>query len=578
MIAQKVRYHAALQLVLVAGFAGAAHAQNALGNGRALEAPLQTPIAPGIVDARRTFANELAFREAVVSGTAPAGLSFQGDRLPSAFEFRGDLGEDSLFAYRRDSLYSGLAGKGIRGTDALQYQFALTTGARVPQSLAGQISYARAGAAERSPDPYTPYQRDLSSFDGGLQRDTTNTQQDPMLAPLEVGASLIQPVRSLSTYAANRGLQPTLVGLMQNRVTHQSAGQTASPLLGVQVVPVDDLRSPDLGVPGQQATPPAGTVPTTVVPSTTETNPSGFEGVGVPTDPSAQAKPAYEQLIDRFRALSPSAQPEAQPGVQPGARNIPDWAKDLISVQKALRGITAPEQPSQTQTPGQDEPNPYEGVLDNTPPELAKTGLEGVLRPATPTFDLDVLRRVREAGGLTDTLIPTNLPQIDRYSAYMKSGQDLLSAERYFDAEEHFISAMSSRPGDVNALVGRAHAQIGAGLFLSAGLNVRQLLVRHPEISGMRYGAALLPSASRMEQASTNFRANLDSPSSGADSGLLLAYLGFQRQRPADVRDGLAALERWGDQADKRLGEMLRVVWLAEGADDADHSPADDGN
>lgn len=49
----------------------------------------------------------------------------------------------------------------------------------------------------------------------------------------------------MSSFTANRGLQPTLVGIMQNRQTQQTSGQTASPLLGVQIVPVDTLRNPD---------------------------------------------------------------------------------------------------------------------------------------------------------------------------------------------------------------------------------------------------------------------------------------------------------------------------------------------
>jgi hypothetical protein len=60
----------------------------------------------------------------------------------------------------------------------------------------------------------------------------------------------------------------------------------------------------------------------------------------------------------------------------------------------------------------------------------------------------------------------------------------------------------------------------------------------------------------------------MDSPSSGADSGLLLAYIGFQRDNPQDMRQGLDALESQGDGADQRLAEMLRGVWLAENAAD----------
>jgi hypothetical protein len=542
MISLHVRYHAVLGLVLLAGIAPVASGQHAVGNGRALESTLQTTLPPTL-QPRRSFSSELAFRESIVSGTAPAGLSFRGNALPSRYEFRGELGDDALFAYRRDSLYSGLAGRGIRGTDALQYQFALTVGSKVPGSLAGQISYARAGAAERSTDINNPLSRDLSGLNGGMHR-----ANDPasMIAAIEAGSSLIQPVRSLSTYTANRGLQPTLVGVMQNRVTQLTSGQTASPLLGVQIVPVQTLRDP-------------GALPSLLTTSVPDAeSPTG--------EPAERGKTAYEQLIDRYRELMDAEEPDIAPG------DTPTWASDLMGLQRVLRGlpsttadITAPS------TDPEPEPDSPIGRVDEN------RGPDQQTEPPTPTFDLEVLRRVREAGGMTNTLIPTDLLRIDRYTAYMQSAQDMIAKERYFDAEEVFISAMTSRPNDANAAVGRAHSQIGAGLFLSAGLNIRQLLIRHPEVSGMRYGPALLPSERRLEQVTLTLKSGLESPAAGADSGLLLAYLGFQRGIEGDMRAGLDALETKGDDADQRLVQMLRAVWLDAGDEGAEDSPADGG-
>ena len=116
-------------LLLFAG--SAANAQNALGDGNALDA---NPGQYGSSNyARPSLVDELRFRNSIATGNAPGGLSFRGDLgYRSAGEFTGELGSDSLFAFRRDSLYSGLAGMGIRGTDALQYQFALTTGSAPP--------------------------------------------------------------------------------------------------------------------------------------------------------------------------------------------------------------------------------------------------------------------------------------------------------------------------------------------------------------------------------------------------------------------------------------------------------------
>ena len=178
---------------------------------------------------------------------------------------------------------------------------------------------------------------------------------------------------------------------------------------------------------------------------------------------------------------------------------------------------------------------------------------------------------------MANTLIAADIPNLDMYTAHMQSGEQLLSQKRYFDAEERFISAMSSRPGDVNAQIGRTHAQIGAGLYLSAALNVRQLLITNPEISGMRFAPKLLPEQARLDEIIPALRDGLTSLTSGSDSGLLLAYLGHQLDRPQDIREGLAALREHGDEAEQRLADLLQGVWLDASAPTGDDSPADDG-
>ena len=69
---------------------------------------------------------------------------------------------------------------------------------------------------------------------------------------------------------------------------------------------------------------------------------------------------------------------------------------------------------------------------------------------------------------------------------------------RFFDAEERFTAALSVRQGDPMAAVGRIHSQLGAGMFLSAAINLRGLLVAHPELAGVKYVPALLPGKEAM--------------------------------------------------------------------------------
>ncbi|MDQ7013645.1 MAG: hypothetical protein Q9O74_07070 [Planctomycetota bacterium] len=573
-----VRYLTSLALVLLAGQATVASAQNAVGNGRALEKSLQT-IQPGIPLARpRSFSRELAFREAIVTGTAPGGFSFRGSTLPSQFEFRGELGEDALFAYRRDSLFSGLSGQGIRGTEALQYQFALSVGGQVPTSLAGPIAFGRTGSTERGVNPDRPFDRDLTNPSQGLHRANPDDYND-LISAVDLSSPLVQPLRSISTFTANRGLQPTLVGIMQNRETQQSAGQTASPLLGVQVVPVGKLRNPDpMPTNPARANPaianpaianPASANPTSANPGlvpSTQTRPA----TSPPAGTGPRIRTAYDSMMDRFRSVSGVVDINAAPP----AGSTPDWARDLIDLRRILRGLPSSTAEALGLTPEVIEPSDITDAAGRPDNPLLDSTTD---RNAQPTFDAEVLRRVREAGGFSDTLIATDIPIIDMYTAHMRGGEQLLIKNRYFDAEERFISAMSSRPGDVNAQIGRIHAQIGAGLYLSAALNVRQLLIGSPETSGMKFSASLLPEQKRLDEVIPVLRAGLTSLSSGSDSGLLLAYLGHQLDRPGDIRDGLAALREHGDEAEQRLADLLQGVWLDAAAPTGDDSPADDG-
>ena len=126
-------------------FSSAAVGQNALGDGRALDGNLSVDGPLNV--SRPSFEAELRFRNAIATGNAPNGLSFRGDTAFTApSEFRGVLGSNDLFSFRRDTLTSGLAGMGIRGTDALQFQMSLTAGSQAPANLVGGFVQLRSGS------------------------------------------------------------------------------------------------------------------------------------------------------------------------------------------------------------------------------------------------------------------------------------------------------------------------------------------------------------------------------------------------------------------------------------------------
>jgi hypothetical protein len=134
------------------GITSGAVAQNALDHNQQVGSG-------GLNPSRPDFAQEVRLRNAIVTGNVPGGMSFRGNvgyRAPG--ELETNLGSNELFAFRRDSYYSGLGGLGIRGTEALQYQFAATTGNAPPPGyspILGRSGTGSTAAAVRDPEHLT---------------------------------------------------------------------------------------------------------------------------------------------------------------------------------------------------------------------------------------------------------------------------------------------------------------------------------------------------------------------------------------------------------------------------------------
>lgn len=577
-------------LVCAAGVAmssGLAAAQNALGDGRVLDANLGQ--GGRFNQAAPSFARELQFRNAIVTGNAPGGLSFRGDlgyRAPG--EFTGQLGSDSLFAFRRDSLYSGLADMGIRGTDALQYQFSLTTGAAPPQNLMGSLTYSRdqmgggvggMGASQTlANDPSYVDPRGL-----GLYR--------PSMQETDLSDALTGSMRSSSAFTTTTMLSPVLLFTFEEGIERRPFGLTASTLTGVSAVPMFDPTRPP--VPGQGTGISAGGTGQTA-------------GVGQARDPrQPMARTAYEEVVDRLRQRAEAQAARSNTLVDPEMKAITDRLEALragLMGQDVNQPATGQAAPGQT-TPGQTAPGqPGAGQTPDAPAGTPRLPDQPAVQPALPgdpqapgatgtpfggpagvqiaaendpdrfRIDPKTLEMMRALEAPLPSFIDPNADTRDLYNEHMRAGERLILAERYFDAEERFARALSVRGGDPTAQVGRAHAQIGAGLLISASLNLRTLFILHPEMIAARYVGRLLPSPDRIDILIENLRERSgvkpvpgraeEEGGTRVAAGFLLSYLGFQVGREEVIREGLEVLRTIGSPEDVRLGAVLRQIWL----------------
>ena len=471
--------------------------QDNLGDGRALERDL-TNYPAGRPPARRNIADDIRFRNALVTGNVPGGSSFRGDvGYTSPFEFRGDLATDDLFAFRRDSLFSGLGGIGIRGTEAVQYQFAMTTGSTPPRALAGDLRVSRDGPAAGS---WTP---------SGPQPDTIARAPDP-------GDSMLGDMRSTSTYLANAWLQPELI-MSQKLPTGDTIGIEASALRGVQIIRFEDKPKSPLATPSLNAA----------------------DNADATTSPDLTAPSLATPFHDVFERLNVAAE-DAAPPEEPGAAGstLNALEQRIRELQNQLQGRPA-ETPAQPEAGEEDQP-------------------ERSIR-----LDRETMRVIRESGGDVETLI-AGAPAGDLYAQHMARGQELLAEERFFDAEARFVAALGLHPSDPAAAVGRMHAQLGAGMLESASINLRQLLIEHPQLAGVKYGASLLPPLHRLEELKSLIRERAGKLSRlEAQAGLLLAYIGFQTDDEQALSDGLdlvVKIDRETIAADGRPDPVAALV------------------
>lgn len=529
----------ALALLLAsAGLAAPALAQNALGDGRGQENkavrkyPQNDQPKGG-----RDFAAEVQFRNAIVTGNAPGGLSFRGNAGYTApNSFRSVTGADDLYSFRRDSYYSGLSGQGIRGTEALQYQFAMTTGSSVPRGIVGSLGVARPG------DKTTTIARDTTQRDESSGTDW---------------------LRSPSSYASSRALKPTSLG---ERPKDDSSYYRlmSSSLLGLKVQKVDIPRRPSLA-----PTPEVKPAPETPAKPGDAANPSGVpKPAGTDAKKPEEYRTSYDQIVERLSAWRRPGAPAAEKpaGEKPGAEKPGDsgakedrtplaWERRVDALRRHLLGL------------------PVREVDDRDKAPLSRDD-------EVSQLNADTLRMLRESGGEIRTFaeVPDKRAALPLYARAMALGQEQLAAQHYFDAEDKFSRALAVRPRDPAAQAGRIHAQLGAGMYLSAAVNLREMVVASPETAGAKYGPSLLPDPARLQEILAVLRSRL-ADRENADPlarslgerqiGFMLAYLGFQMGDDQAIKDGLAAVARNAGDSDEdkmtgRIERYLRGVWLGE--------------
>ncbi|MFK7790966.1 MAG: hypothetical protein AB8C95_15920 [Phycisphaeraceae bacterium] len=534
-------------------------------------------------------------RNLLVTGNVGGGRAFQGSLGYNADgAFQGSLGSDSLFNFRRDSVFSST------GAGGFNYRAGQIGDRVIVSRPSDNLSGFRAGSGN------------------GL---ATRTSYDPgsgVVTFRQNGGGLVaisgfQDINSLRSAGSSIGLVNTPSGLVS---------VNASPLTGIRYNPLD------ASAPSQRDLQPDRPDPAGFDPEDnnqtrpdTATNTSDplslrqnlrFEGTN--RGDLTQEQLAELNLREDPLAIALGTQVQSQMALQLAGRddnNLPNsqamTLRDRVfgkpAAQDATAAPKAPENPYDkliadilANAKGA-EPDTEEGAepKEDTRPEWRKILEEpeaAVLKAKMDAREVALrlsLDMVDEDGNIDyETELPTinpdselgkllndlsyDLPRVrtlagadtNRVNKLLSRGEQELAAERYIIAENIYRQVLREKKDDPLAMAGLVHSQMGAGMIRSAAFNIRGLFANNPELIALRYDDKLLPQTERLKWLQNRLQKMIGEDIHGADPGLVLAYLGYQLEAKPLIEFGLAVAE--SEAPRDPLMPLLRKIWV-EGKD-----------
>lgn len=241
---------------------------------------------------------------------------------------------------------------------------------------------------------------------------------------------------------------------------------------------------------------------------------------------------------------------------------------EMIDPTQAIEGdTTSPETGSGTSVrlPGGTAPLPGLPTLPGRPPEDPNDVDPTLEVPPERLLSIEEMAEVLRHGRLVERLTEGERTRVQEL---IEEGQRLISEGEYFRSERRFESALRIQADHPMASAGIASAQLGAGLYLSAGLTLRNLFTDYPEMIDTRYAADLLPPRDRLEQVAATARARIALDRDLGGYGLVLGFIGHQIDDDSMVAEGVASMRL--DRTTEKLAELVEAIWLGESDEDVE--------
>ncbi len=546
-----VNHTIGLGAVLVAlALPATASAQDALGSGDVLDANLSTAGTRNSSTADESLAYRV--RNLLVTGNVAGGRGFRGSvGYTAAEDFRGALGSDDLFEFRSQAAFSA--------PSYVLYRNQLTD-LQIGQDL-GTLEFRRSTTGETLRDVMAGSTRFDQEFHGAQLR-LDRLISDVTLSENIERASESRPIGIGKDKQGNTIVPMSTSVLGIDTVTLAEAQRTAGMTVFDRARLMEDLMNDAVAPESIQSV---------------QTNQSPFTkmlavdtritGTAVDTKVETGAL-THDDLLKKVAERYTD-------GVGLDEETAEAMDEKYSDIQEYLRGFRDPDE-AESAT---EETMRSETGLEVTLPqagdeETTDESDDAGIAPATPQTP-DVLPTLESFGIALrhgQTVKSYASGDDDRFNELVTSAQQSLTTGEYFWAERRFARALRFRPLHPLASAGKAHAQLGAGLYTPAALSLRQVLRRYPEMIDVRYDRDILPTRVRLQQNINLIRERLEQGMEPAMMGFLLAYIGHQFDDRAMVEEGLDAMQR--ASPDDRLLPLLRTIWTeVDETDDGSQTP-----
>lgn len=474
-------------------------------------------------------------RNLVVTNSVPGGRGFRGSVGYTAdTDFRASTGSDALYRYRADSAMSNPAF--ISSTLAKdRFQVAQGLGvyefrrASTPLSLTDQLN------AGRLPD--SRVRLDRANAQMAFGRMNWDLGEDRVIAKGEAANGdairyIVSPLRGLQAESLADPIVRSGLGVYEQaraRADVRSGLTTAEEYLKSMGSNFGGATRIDAQIAGRQL------------------------GDSLRVQNARMMPKTYFDLVEDLEKRAAEKTGAKGGGLEAVREQIGEFGTKPTTGDGALPGRPGSETPATTKPTTDPRTSKDLKVPEGTEGDREKELVEerGKLLPVPEMAE--ILRHGRKFSQLgTD--------EKRRVDELVRQGEDALRAGEYFQAERRFQQAQTIASDNPLVEVGVAHAQLGAGLYLSAGLTLRNLFTANPELIDATYDAKLLPTGERLGDAVRLMRERINRGDDAPGYGLVLAYIGHQTGDRALVEEGLAAI--MGNAEHDAQRELLKGVWL----------------